>query len=115
LREEHYDSNRREQEVIFQMLQDSEDERDQSERTRRRERLRILTAGMRESLICPMREFEYKFAANLSNNEFDNPESALNLMGVLGWELVSVVSTLVPAAKGQPILLYFFKGETGSQ
>jgi hypothetical protein len=63
----------------------------------------------------PMREFEYKFAVNLSKDEFDNPESALNLTGVLGWELVSVVSTLVPAAKGQPTLLYFFKREKGIQ
>jgi len=62
-----------------------------------------------------MREFEYKFAVNLSDDEFDNPESALNLMGVMGWELISVVSTFVPAAKGQPSLLYFFKREKAIQ
>lgn len=58
-----------------------------------------------------MRVFEYKFGVNLSHDEFDNPETALNLMGVMGWELVSVVSTVVPAGKGQPTLLYFFKRE----
>lgn len=58
-----------------------------------------------------MRTFEYKFAVNLSDDEFDNPESALNLMGTMGWELVSVVSTLAPAGKGQPTLLFFFKRE----
>ena len=58
-----------------------------------------------------MRAFEYKFTVDLSDDEFDNPESALNLMGAMGWELVSVVSTLVPAAMGQPALLYFFKRE----
>jgi len=58
-----------------------------------------------EKLRTSMRQFEYKFAVDLSNDEFDNPESALNLMGVLGWELASVVSALVPAAKGQPFEL----------
>jgi hypothetical protein len=56
--------------------------------------------------------FEYKFAVNVGDEDgFDNPEKELNLMGILGWELISVVSTHVPAGKGQPTLLYFFKRE----
>lgn len=63
-----------------------------------------------------MRTFEHKFAVNLEDDHgFDNPEAPLNLMGTMGWELVSVVSAYVPAGKGQPTLLYLFKREKEAQ
>jgi hypothetical protein len=58
-----------------------------------------------------MREFEYKFEVGPGEGKHDSPESAMNELGAMGWELVSVVSTHVPAGKGQPTLLYFFKRE----
>jgi len=45
-----YDDYRREQDALFQTLQDSEDAMDQRERKRQRERIRVLTAGLKESL-----------------------------------------------------------------
>ncbi len=61
-----------------------------------------------------MRTFEYKFAVNVGEEgEFGNLENGLNRMGDAGWDLISVVSTSVPvpARKGRPTLLYFFKRE----
>jgi hypothetical protein len=55
-----------------------------------------------------MRTFEYKFAIA---NDLEAIDSALNDLGVQGWELVSLATPTFPGSDGKPTIMYVLKRE----